>query len=118
LRQSATIAERLLWAQLRSHALGGLHFRRQAPIGPFIADFVCYRARLVIEVDGSQHTDRQAADNRRTAWLVGRGFRVLRFGNEEVLTNIDGVIEAIAAAIAVAAAPPPTPPPLRGGGSG
>jgi very-short-patch-repair endonuclease len=118
LRQSATIAERLLWAQRRSHALAGLHFRRQAPIGPFIADFVCHRARFVIEVEGSHHADRQAADARRTAWLAGRGFRVLRFGNEAVLTNIDGVIAAIAAAIAVAAAPPPTPPPLRGGGSG
>jgi very-short-patch-repair endonuclease len=64
LRQSASIAERLLWAQLRSHALAGLHFRRQAPIGPFIADFVCHRARLVIEVDGSQHADRQDAGKR------------------------------------------------------
>jgi very-short-patch-repair endonuclease len=87
----------------------------QAPIGPFIADFVCHRARLVIEVDGRHHADRQAAEARRTAWLAGRGFRVLRFGNEAVLTNIDGVIAAIAAAIAVAAAPPTyTSPAPRG----
>ncbi len=117
LRQGATIAERLLWAELRNHVRAGCPFRRQAPIGPFIVDFVCQRAALVIEVDGSQHMERQAEDGRRTAWLAGRGFRVLRFANDEVLTNLDGVVEAITAALAATSPPPPTPPPLRGGGS-
>ncbi len=117
LRQGATIAERLLWAELRNHVLAGCHFRRQAPLGPFIVDFVCHSEGLVIEVDGSQHVERQTEDGRRTTWLAGRGFRVLRFANDEVLTNLDGVVEAITAALAAGSSLPPTPPPLRGGGS-
>jgi very-short-patch-repair endonuclease len=69
-----TGVELLLWSRLRRLQLGGHRFRRQAPIGPYIADFACFKARLLIEIDGPTHGDRVEYDSRRTAWLVGRGF--------------------------------------------
>ena len=94
LRQSSTDAERRLWKALRDRQLEDYKFRRQRPIGPFIADFVCLEHLLVIELDGSQHagSDYDAA---RTAWLQQHGWRVLRFWNNDVLLNIEGVAEAI-----------------------
>jgi len=98
LRAASTEAELKLWTQLRNRQLNGAKFRRQHPIPPNIADFFCLEARLIIELDGSQHgeeaTDR--ADQRRTARLEERGYRVLRFWNEEVLDNLEGVLERIA----------------------
>lgn len=95
LRREMTDAERLQGGQLRQRPIAGLKFCRQHPLGRFIVDFVCIEAGLVIEVDGGQHGERQPADEVRTAWLDSQGYRVLRFWNNEVLQNIDGVREAI-----------------------
>ena len=102
LRKNSTDAERLLWAALRSHRLNGASFRRQVPIENYIADFVCHAALLVIELDGGQHYSNQAEqkDAARSALIEAKGFQVLRFGNHDVMTNRDGVLEAIAAAVA------------------
>ncbi len=89
-----TEAEKKLWSRLRNHQLEHQHFRRQYPIGPYVADFCCRLARLIVEVDGGQHAD-SAEDERRTAFLLGQGYRVLRFWNNDVLTNIEGVVETI-----------------------
>ena len=94
LRQSSTDAERRMWSTLRDRRLLRYKFRRQHPIGPYIVDFACTRHQVVIELDGSQHAD-SAADVRRTAWLESRGWRVIRFCNNDVLNNTSGVIEAI-----------------------
>jgi very-short-patch-repair endonuclease len=118
LRKNSTDAERLLWSELRNHRLNGTSFRRQVPIGGFIADFMCHAARLVIELDGGQHfsDDQEKADAARTAVIEGKGFRVLRFSNLDIMTNRAGVLETIAAAIAKC--PHPSPPPQAGEGAG
>ena len=85
LRRVPTKAEALLWKRLQGRREDGLKFRRQEPIGPYIADFVCFEAKLVIEVDGSDHLFRIREDSVRSAWLEGEGFSVLRFKNEDVL---------------------------------
>ena len=113
LRHTMTDAERKLWSRLRAHQLGA-HFRRQAPLGPYVLDFVCFASRLVIEVDGGQHADSES-DQVRDAWLQGQGFRVLRFWNNEVLQNIDGVLETIM--VELNKAPPPQPSPVKGEGA-
>ena len=101
-----TDAERLLWQHLRSRQLAGLKFRRQHPIGRYILDFVCLEAGLVIEVDGGQHGPQHSYDEARTAWLGQRGYRVLRFWNNEVLTNPEGVRERIWRDVQGCARPP------------
>jgi very-short-patch-repair endonuclease len=97
LRKNTTDAERSLWAALREFKQTGLHFRKQAPIGPYIADFVCHRAKLVVELDGDQHgADHTVAyDKARTAFLNSRGYRVIRFANWEVLREKQRVVDAI-----------------------
>src|SRR5581483_1370190 len=90
LRKSMTDAERRLWSKLRGQQLAGLKFRRQAPIGPYIVDFVCLERKLVVEVDGGQHA-RDGTDDRRTAWLEREGYRVIRFWNNDILRNTEGV---------------------------
>jgi very-short-patch-repair endonuclease len=95
LRNNPTEAERILWQYLRLRQLGGHKFRRQQPLGEFIVDFVCLEKRLVVEVDGGQHSSKVAYDEQRTTWLEQQGFRVLRFWNNEVLQNVEGVKEAI-----------------------
>jgi very-short-patch-repair endonuclease len=95
LGMQSTPAERLLWAQLRDRRPGGYKFRRQYPIGPFIADFICFEAHLVIEVDGESHDLNWAYDSRRDAWFRSRGFRVWRVTNEEVRKNLGGVLATI-----------------------
>jgi very-short-patch-repair endonuclease len=102
LRKNSTDAERLLWASLRGHRLNGASFRRQVPIENYIADFVCHAALLVIELDGGQHFSDPAEqkDAARSAVIEARGFQVLRFSNHDVMTNRDGVLETIAAAVA------------------
>ena len=107
LRAFGTEAEANLWAALRGRQVAGLKFRRQQRLGGYIADFACLEARLVVEADGSQHADQVEYDNQRTALLNQEGYRVLRFWNPDILTNIEGVIEMIAGAI---------PSPLRGEG--
>src|SRR5690349_4465532 len=92
LRRSSTEAEKLLWGYLRSRRLEGQKFRRQVWIGPYIADFLCVDAGLIIELDGSQHADRAAYDASRSAYLKERGLTVLRFWNNDVLSDIDAVL--------------------------
>ncbi len=99
LRKQMTDAEKRLWSHLRRDGLDGNHFRRQKPVGPFVADFVCVARRLVIEVDGGQHAEHAGADARRTAFLERRGYRVVRFWNNEVLANTEGVLETIRIAL-------------------
>jgi very-short-patch-repair endonuclease len=92
LRRDATDAERRLWSKLRNFGLG-VRFVRQHPIGPYIADFACRSAKLIVEVDGGQHAGER--DRRRDAYLTGRGYLILRFWNPEVLANTVGVLETI-----------------------
>ncbi|MGC2443074.1 endonuclease domain-containing protein [Candidatus Binatus sp.] len=99
LRRDQTDAEKKLWGRLRAKRLADFHFRRQFPIGNFIADFACPKSKLVIELDGGQHLDQKAKDDWRTKLIEQRGFRVLRFWDSEVLTGIDGVLEGIMKAL-------------------
>jgi very-short-patch-repair endonuclease len=99
LRRNQTDAERKLWYALRSRRFDGFKFRRQVPIGPYFADFACMRERLIIEADGGQHGWRSEEDAERTKILEGHGFRVLRFWNTEILTNLDGVLTLIRLAL-------------------
>lgn len=100
LRGNMTEAEQRLWSALRRRQLDGLRFRRQVPLGRFIVDFACYEARIVAELDGGQHAEPEAEDAARNKWLEDRGFRVLRFWNDEVFENLGGVLEVIRAAAA------------------
>jgi len=114
-----TDAERKLWSVLRNRQLEGAKFRRQQPIGPFIADLVCQEQRLIIEADGGQHAE-CAADGRRTGFLECKGYQVLRFWNDDILTNLDGVAEVIANELSTphpAQAPPESPSPSGGEGN-
>jgi very-short-patch-repair endonuclease len=97
LRRKSTDAERRLWGRLRSRRLCGHKFRRQYPVGEFIADFACTERRLVIELDGGQHALSIVEDTSRTRFLNARGFRVLRFWNNDVMSEIDAVCEVIVA---------------------
>jgi len=117
LRRSMTEPERRLWWHLRHRLpVEGSHFRRQVVIGPYIADFCCPRARLIVEVDGNQHGfDAEIAyDARRTAYLEEQGFRVVRFSNRDVMTEIEVVLDTVYAALA-RATPTPNPSPQGGG---
>ena len=97
-----TRAERLLWRALRGHRLNGLHIRRQEPCGPYIADFLCVKARLVVEVDGATHSrlGEMSRDAKRDAWFAANGYRVLRLQNADIYENFDGAIETILAHLA------------------
>ena len=106
-----TDAERIVWAQLRNRRFAGLKFKRQWSIGPYVVDFCCIERRLVVEVDGGQHTSE--GDGPRTRALNSLGYRVIRFWNNDVLTNSDGVGTAILAALET---PLPNPSPARGEG--
>jgi very-short-patch-repair endonuclease len=120
LRRDMTDAEKKLWWHLRRLSIEESHFRRQASIGPYFADFASHRYRLIIEVDGSGHGQvRQATyDVERTAFLESRGYRVLRFWNNEVLNEIEGVMNAIYAALCRGAPPTPDPSPPRASRAG
>jgi very-short-patch-repair endonuclease len=111
LRKNFTNTERLLWKYLRAKQMEGCKFRRQEPIGSYIVDFVCQEKRIVIEVDGGQHSIEGKRDNERDEWLEGKGYKVLRFWDNEVLANIEGVLEGIRDCFNH----PPLPPPLKGG---
>jgi very-short-patch-repair endonuclease len=97
LRKNQTDAERLLWSRLRGRRLGGWKFKRQVPIGPYITDFLCSDARLIIELDGGHHNrdEHQTKDRQRTVELEGRGYLLARFWNNEVTGNLDGVCDTI-----------------------
>jgi very-short-patch-repair endonuclease len=116
LRRDATEAEKKLWQHLRQPPFKTHHFRRQATIGPYFADFASHQLRIVIELDGGQHSD-NPADDRRTADLATEGYRVMRFWNNDVLANTSGVLSAIDTAIRAERPPTPDPsPPQAGGG--
>ncbi|MDH5684079.1 MAG: endonuclease domain-containing protein [candidate division WOR-3 bacterium] len=95
LRKRSTDAERTLWKHLRARQIDGLKFRRQEPIGQYVLDFICYEKGLVIELDGGQHSISEKEDAERDIWLKQQGFKVVRFWNNEVLMNINGVLEVI-----------------------
>ncbi len=119
MRSGMTEAEKTLWRILRAKRMETFKFRRQLPIGPYIVDFACPSRRLVVEADGGQHAE-NTYDARRDAWLASQGWHVLRFWNQEILTNHEGVWRSIAAALANPL--PPTaarwapPSPARGEG--
>jgi len=123
LRSEATETERRLWFALRVFKHQGLHFRRQVPIGRYVVDFACHRAKLIVELDGSQHGERKNVvhDGERSTFLEAGGYRVLRFWNADVLSNIDNTAEFIFAEAVSRLVPPPDAasprrPPLVGGG--
>jgi very-short-patch-repair endonuclease len=104
MRSKMSPPELKLWSRIRGDQIGGRRFRRQHPIGPFMADFFCSRYNLVIEVDGDSHFEpgREQDDRDRTRYFAGLGLREIRFTNLEVLRNIDGVVDAIGRAVGVA----------------
>ena len=95
LRQNQTEAEARLWARLRAHRMAGVQFRRQHAIGNYIVDFCSPRRKLIIELDGSQHIDQADYDVERTKHLEAKGYRVLRFWNNDVMNNVDKVLTCI-----------------------
>ena len=109
-----TEAEIRVWQMLRAHRMNGYKFRRQVPIGRYIADFVCHEARLVVEIDGGQHDHSSPRETERSSFLHNEGYRTLRFWNNDILANPDGVHQTIVNELA--ASPPPCPPPSRGRG--
>ena len=100
MRSEMSTAEFRLWLRLRKPGIANLRFRRQALIGPYIVDFFCPHAKLIVEVDGDQHAQANSitADNKRDQWLEGQGYRIMRFWTVEIANNLDGVCDAIAAA--------------------
>jgi very-short-patch-repair endonuclease len=99
LRKAQTPEEAKLWAVLRNRGLGGYKFKRQTTIGRFIVDFSCSDTKLIIEVDGGQHIEQEEYDRQRTAFLESQGYRVLRFWNNDVMKNIEGVVITIQEAL-------------------
>lgn len=99
LRKRQTSAEDMLWRELRGRRLGGFKFRRQAPIGPYTVDFICAATKLIVEIDGAQHTAEAEYDARRTTELEAQGLEVIRFSNLEVRERFDDVLSRIAAAL-------------------
>ena len=123
LRQRQTDVERKLWSKLRDRRLVGLRFRRQHPIGPYVVDFVCEDAKVVVELDGSQHKEPANVDKdaARTSYLETRGYHVLRIWNTDVNTNIDGVLSGIYSTASARIKPSPSsalraPSPVPGEG--
>ena len=113
LRRNQTTVEEKLWSRLRDRQLEGHKFRRQVPRGTFVVDFACLRKKLIVELDGGQHSDseQRARDRARSAWLESEGYRVLRFWNHEVLMNMESVLEVVAQALKGREAPHPDPLP-------
>jgi very-short-patch-repair endonuclease len=112
LRRNQTDAENRLWYYLRAQRFMGLKFKRQKPIGSYIVDFVCWEQKLVIEIDGGQHAEQIEYDIRRTQYLESEGYQVLRFWNNQVISELEGVLEVIRLKIALS----PTPLPQAGDG--
>jgi len=106
LRRNSTSAELRLWNKLRARSIGGFKFVRQELIGRYVADFVCRERRLIIEVDGGQHSG-NSRDVARDSWLRERNYRILRLSNNEVMGNMEGVLEVIAAVLRADAPPHP-----------
>ena len=116
LRQQPTPFEVRFWRIIHPIRQAGWHFRKQAPIGRYVVDFVCHRARLIVEIDGDSHysEDGIARDAVRTAFLAGEGYRLLRFSNLEVMENEEAVYLAVVAARGASGPTPSRPPPSRG----
>jgi ATP-dependent helicase HrpA/adenine-specific DNA-methyltransferase len=110
LRRASTDAEQKLWSRLRNRQLRGLKFRRQVPIGPYVADFACIEARIVIEVDGGQHLAVAEADKLRSQEIEAAGYIVVRFWNDEVLANIDAVMAELDGVVTARTSSYPQPP--------
>jgi len=108
LRNNATVPERKLWQHIRNRQISGVRFNRQVPIDPFICDFVARTPKLIIERDGGQHAVRTVEDERRTRFLESRGYRVLRFWNNDVLVNVEGVLSVICSALNDRPSPDPS----------
>jgi very-short-patch-repair endonuclease len=98
MRREPTVADRTMWRLLRSRQLEGLKFRRQVPLGRYIADFACFYPRVIVECDGSQHSG-HTYDSARDAWFEAQGFKVFRFANESVLEETDGVLDTLIATL-------------------
>ena len=120
LRKAMTRAETLLWRYLKANRIDGLGFRRQVPIQNYIADFACFSAKLIVELDGETHDfeERQKADQNRDDFFVSEGFQVLHFTNEQVMSNLEGVVEVIrqTAASRICGSPPSLALPHERGG--
>ena len=113
LRKRSTDAENLLWKHLRAKRLMGLKFRRQEPIGKYIVDFVCHEKKIIIELDGGQHSEESEKDQERDEWFRSEGFRVLRFWNNDVLGQTEEILEIILKKCLES--PSPSSPPIKGG---
>jgi len=107
LRVQPTKEEAELWKHLRAERFGGLKFRRQHRIGPYFADFCCVKRRPIVELDGDHHAEQKKLDAARAAYLIERGYRVIRFWNEQVMGELDDVLEAIYAALTDSLSAPP-----------
>ncbi len=118
LRGNQTDTERRLWYHLRAHRFMGLKFKRQKPMGRYIVDFVCLERRLIIELDGGQHADREAYDQHRDAWLRSQGYTVLRFWNNDVMQQLEGVLEQIGRTLSPGPSRALSPTPLPQVGEG
>jgi very-short-patch-repair endonuclease len=116
LRKNSTYAEKLIWRHLRNRNLDGIKFRRQQPLGPYIVDFIAAEKKLVIELDGGQHAANKVLDKDRDQYIESEGYRVLRFWNNEVLQNTEGVLERLRQEI-LKDTPSPRPSPPLGRGS-
>ena len=115
LRSNQTKAEQRLWYNLRAYRFMDLKFKRQKPMGRYIVDFVCVERRLIVELDGGQHAEQLEYDQHRDLWLRGQGYTVLRFWNNEVMQQLEGVLEKIHLTLSVEPSPP-APLPLAGEG--
>ena len=113
LRLNPTDAERRLWRVLSRRQVAGVRFNRQVPVGPYIADFAARSEKLIVEVDGGQHAEHEAYDDARTRYLEAQGWRVIRFWNNDVLSNLEGVVATIERTLAER--PSPSPSRLREG---
>ena len=113
LRTQQTDAELRLWYYLRAHRFMGMKFKRQKPIGCYIVDFICFNPRLIVEIDGGQHTEQVAYDRKRDAYLQNESFTVLRFWNNQILRETDAVLESIRQAT-ISLSPAPSPASGRG----
>ena len=114
LRKSMTDAERVLWQYLRAGRLSGFKFKRQQPFGRYIVDFVCFEAKVMIELDGGQHQDAAVQDAMRDSWLKAQGFSVLRFWNNEFLQNQAGCLESVLAELEATLSLNPSPLKVEG----
>ncbi|MCR4304206.1 MAG: endonuclease domain-containing protein [Gallionella sp.] len=120
LRRNLTDAEQKLWYHLRAHRFMGRKFKRQKPIGRYVVDFICLEEKLIIELDGGQHAESMVYDHERDSWLRSQGFTVLRFWNNELMNETEGVLEQIRLALtgeAISAetlSPNPSPTSVRG----